>query len=94
MELIIKWWLQKEGTELYFQYYLPFLSFWRADVLPSPLAGGEVVCLLKLPVNAVVPLVAAVVPLVAAVGVLVVVEDCTVVTFGVVRWFLGIRPSN
>lgn len=53
-------------------------------MLPSPLAGGEVVCLLKLPVNAVVPLVAAVVPLVAAVGVLVVV-DCTVVTFGVVR---------
>lgn len=54
-------------------------------MFPSPLAGGEVVCLLKLPVNAVVPLVAAVVPLVAAVGVLVVVEDCTVVTFGVVR---------
>lgn len=53
-------------------------------MLPSPLAGGEVVCLLKLPVNAVVPLVAAVVPLVAAVGVLVVV-DSTVVTFGVVR---------
>lgn len=53
-------------------------------MFPSPLAGGEVVCLLKLPVNAVVPLVAAVVPLVAAVGVLVVV-DCTVVTFGVVR---------
>lgn len=60
-------------------------------MLPSPLAGGEVVCLLKLPVNAVVPLVAAVVPLavavvplVVAVGVLVVV-DCTVVTFGVVR---------
>lgn len=52
---------------------------------PSPLAGGEVVCLLKLPVNAVVPLVAAVVPLVAAVGVLVVVVDSTVVTFGVVR---------
>lgn len=53
-------------------------------MFPSPLAGGEVLCLLKLPVNAVVPLVAAVVPLVAAVGVLVVV-DCTVVTFGVVR---------
>lgn len=53
-------------------------------MFPSPLAGGEVVCLLKLPVNAVVPLVAAVVPLVAAVGVLVVV-DSTVVTFGVVR---------
>lgn len=46
-------------------------------MFPSPLAGGEVFCLLKLPVNAVVPLV-------AAVGVLVVV-DCTVVTFGVVR---------
>lgn len=46
-------------------------------MFPSPLAGGEVVCLLKLPVNAVVPLV-------VAVGVLVVV-DCTVVTFGVVR---------
>lgn len=61
-------------------------------MFPSPLAGGEVVCLLKLPVNAVVPLVAAVVPLavavvplVAAVGVLVVDVDCTVVTFGVVR---------
>lgn len=53
-------------------------------MFPSPLAGGEVVCLLKLPVNAVVPLVAAVVPFVAAVGVLVVV-DSTVVTFGVVR---------
>lgn len=53
-------------------------------MLPSPLAGGEVVCLLKLPVNAVVPLAVAVVPLVVAVGVLVVV-DCTVVTFGVVR---------
>lgn len=53
-------------------------------MFPSPLAGGEVVCLLKLPVNAVVPLVAAVVPLAVAVGVLVVV-DCTVVTFGVVR---------
>lgn len=87
MELIIKWWLQKKGTELYFHYYLPFLSFWRADVFPSPLAGGEVVCLFKLPVNAVVPLF-------VAVGVLVVDVDCTVVTFGVVRWFLGIRPSN
>lgn len=54
-------------------------------MLPSPLAGGEVVCLLKLRVNAVVPLVAAVVPLAVAVGVLVVVVDCTVVTFGVVR---------
>lgn len=53
-------------------------------MFPSPLAGGEVVCLLKLPVNAVVPLVAAVVPLAVAVGVLVVV-DSTVVTFGVVR---------
>lgn len=47
-------------------------------MFPSPLAGGEVVCLLKLPVNAVVPLV-------TAVGVLVVVVDSTVVTFGVVR---------
>lgn len=47
-------------------------------MLPSPLAGGEVVCLFKLPVNAVVPLV-------VAVGVLVVDVDCTVVTFGVVR---------
>lgn len=29
-------------------------------MFPSPLAGGEVVCLLKLPVNAVVPLAVAV----------------------------------
>lgn len=53
-------------------------------MFPSPLAGVEVVCLLKLPVNAVVPLVAAVFPIAVAVGVLVVV-DSTVVTFGVVR---------